>query len=211
MPRMKRTVDTPIFGIFAVFLPRGFTFAPPVSCPVPGCSGQWYAQRGRIAFERDVDSSPMKDRTHSSFSDHPVTYSDRLTGRTVRQLTTYRGHSSHPYFTDPCWFNDGNSFIFTSDRNGMSNLFRYDLDTNAIHQLTNLSDVHRENERVFDYRPQGAWSEINKRCYYWWCNVLYELDVDTGDERTVFRAPDDRDPESMLIISTASQPGTERR
>ena len=133
----------------------------------------------------------MKKHTPERFSDDTVTYSDRLTGRTVRQLTTYRGHSSHPYFTDPCWFNDGNSFIFTSDRNGASNLFRYDLDTDAIHQLTDLSGVHRENERVFDYRPQGAWSESNKRCYYWWCNVLYELDVDTGDERTVYRAPDD--------------------
>ncbi|MFW5995033.1 MAG: oligogalacturonate lyase family protein [Spirochaetia bacterium] len=125
------------------------------------------------------------------FSVEPYSYVDRISGRRVHRLTSYRGHSSHPYFTDPCWFNDGRSLLFTSDRNGESNLFRYDLDIARITQLTELSGRHRENERVFDYRPQAAWSEVNGRCYFWWCNVLYELNVDTCEQHAIYEAPGD--------------------
>lgn len=121
--------------------------------------------------------------------DRPFSYADRASGRAVRQLTTYRGHSSHPYFTDPCWFRSGRSFVFTSDRDGASNVYRYDIDSDRIFRLTDLMGVHRENERVFDYRPQPVFSEANDRCYYWWRNTLYELDVDTGDQRVVYTAP----------------------
>ena len=36
------------------------------------------------------------------------------------------------YYTDPFWLNDNRSFVFTSDRENQSNLFRYDLDTRSI-------------------------------------------------------------------------------
>ena len=125
------------------------------------------------------------DTNDASFS-----YTDRASGRTVRQLTTYRGHSSHPYFTDPCWFNDGRSFVFTSDRDGASNVYRYDIDDGAVRRLSDLTGVHKENERVFDYRPQPMYSAANDRAYYWWRNTLFELDVETGAERTVYTAPE---------------------
>ena len=126
------------------------------------------------------------------FYDKPFTYQDKYSGCKVTRLTDYMGHSNHLYFTDPCWFNDGKSFVFTSDRGNHSNLFRYDLDTFKITQLTDLQGNSIENERVFDHRPAGAYSSVNQKHYYWWQNTLYELDVDTCEERIVYQAPPDK-------------------
>jgi len=126
------------------------------------------------------------------FRDQPFEYRDKVSGCKVTRLTNYLGHSNHLYFTDPCWFNRGTSFVFTSDRDNHSNLFRYDLATHRITQLTELSGESIENERVFDHRPAGAFSEINQKHYYWWQNTLYELDVNTCAERIVYQAPPDK-------------------
>ena len=97
------------------------------------------------------------------FEDEPFQYRDAYSGCRVTRLTDYLGHSNHLYFTDPCWFNDGRSFVFTSDRGNHSNLFRYDLDTFRITQLTDLVGRSIENERVFDHRPAGAYSAVNQK------------------------------------------------
>ena len=67
------------------------------------------------------------------FEDEPFQYQDAYSGCQVTRLTDYLGHSNHLYFTDPCWFNDGRSFVFTSDRGNHSNLFRYDLEYLSDH------------------------------------------------------------------------------
>lgn len=126
------------------------------------------------------------------FEDEPFTYRDKYSGCKVTRLTDHMGHSNHLYFTDPCWFNDGRSFVFTSDRGNHSNLFRYDLDTLKVTQLTELTGKSIENERVFDHRPAGAYSTANQKHYYWWQNILFELDVDTYEERVVYQAPPDK-------------------
>ena len=126
------------------------------------------------------------------FADELFTYLDKESGRKITRLTDYMGHSNHLYFTDPCWFNDGQSFVFTSDRGNHSNLFRYDLDSYTVTQLTDLHGKSIENERVFDHRPAGAYSTANQKHDYWWQNVLYELDVDTCEERAVYQAPPDK-------------------
>src|SRR4051812_41108106 len=89
------------------------------------------------------------------FDDQPFEYRDKFSDCKVTQLTRYLGHSNHLYFTDPCWLNAGSSFVFTSDRGNHSNLFRYDLDTHQVTQLTDLQGESIENERVFDHRPAG--------------------------------------------------------
>jgi oligogalacturonide lyase len=114
-------------------------------------------------------------------NDARFAYADPYSGRQVVQLTNHLGHSNHLYFTDPCWL-DGGSFIFTSDRENRSNLFRYDLDTGAITQLTDL-------ERVGRARPGGCYSVANRCHYFWWDRALVEMSVDTLEERTICRAP----------------------
>ena len=44
------------------------------------------------------------------------TFADDETGVTVRQLTSYKGHSHHFYFTNPGWHAGGRRLLFGSDR-----------------------------------------------------------------------------------------------
>ena len=139
------------------------------------------------------------------YHDGEFSYPDSRSGRTIHRLTAYRGHSNHLYFTDPCWIGGGSTFVFVSDREGKSNLFRYDFrdgyrSGGTITQLTDLSGPNIENERVFDHRPQGAFSDANGRYYYWWHNTLFELNVDTLEERVVYQM----DPAKVLGIHAAT-------
>ena len=70
--------------------------------------------------------------------DKQFRYTDQSSGREVAQLTQYLGNSSHLYFTDPAWIIPNKEIIFTSDRENQSNLFRLDLDSGSITQLTDL-------------------------------------------------------------------------
>ena len=67
-------------------------------------------------------------------------YQDRVSGVTVRKLTSYLGHSVHPYFTNNAFYDGGRRFIFTSDRENVTNLFSFDRETGEITQLTDFSD-----------------------------------------------------------------------
>lgn len=115
------------------------------------------------------------------WNDQPFRYQDPHSGREVTRLTNYRGHSNHLYFTDPSWITDS-SFIFTSDRENRSNLFRYDLDSHTITQLTDLESPER---------PGGCFSPANKAHYFTLDEVLFELDIETLELRPLYRAPDD--------------------
>lgn len=66
-------------------------------------------------------------------------HGDQVSGREIHQLTNYFGHSYQFYFTEPCWLNEGRSFIFNSERENQCNYFRYDLNTGLITQLTDFS------------------------------------------------------------------------
>jgi len=118
-----------------------------------------------------------------SFKDQIFRYQDAYSGREVIRLTDYFGHSNHMYFTDPCWYNENKSFIFTSDRNGSSNLYGYNLDSYEITQLTDL-------ERIEGNRPGGCYSAANNAHYFWWNRQIIELDMNTLKERVVYEAPE---------------------
>src|SRR5690606_6130538 len=113
------------------------------------------------------------------FHDRQIRYTDAYSGREIRQLTGYLGHSNHLYFTDPCWFNEGRSFVFSSDRGDQQNLFRYDLDDGLITQLTDLKGWGKVG---------GCFCDANNCHYFWWHNVLYEVNVDTLAERMICEA-----------------------
>lgn len=110
------------------------------------------------------------------FHDIPFDYIDQMSGRTIRRLTDYLGHSHHFYFTDPCWFNQNRSLVFCSDRQNRTNLFRYDLDTGMITQMTDLDN------RV---RIIGCVSEVNNAVYFWLDNQLWAVDLDSFAEQIV--------------------------
>lgn len=84
--------------------------------------------------------------------------------------------NSDYYITDPTWFADNRSMVFTSDRENQSNLFRYDLESGLITQMTDLKG---------EGRPGGCVSVVNNAIYFWWQHVLYALDLTTLEERVI--------------------------
>ena len=69
---------------------------------------------------------------------HHAVLSALVSGEEVRAILAKRQAfvDCIHYYTDPCWLNDNRSFVSTSDRENQSNLFRYDLDTGLITQIT---------------------------------------------------------------------------
>ena len=57
---------------------------------------------------------------------------DPVSGATVRQLTNYRAHSNHSYFTYPCWYDNGRKLVIASDRDNRVNLFGVDLERGTM-------------------------------------------------------------------------------
>jgi len=112
------------------------------------------------------------------YHDPQFRYIDSYSNREVLQLTNYLGHSNHFYFTDPCWFSDNRSFVFTSDRENQSNLFRYDLDDGRITQMTDLQGTGR---------PGGCISAANSALYFGWQGAIHELNLETLEEREIWR------------------------
>lgn len=119
------------------------------------------------------------------YQDPQFSYIDKFSEREVKQLTNYLGHSNHLYFTDPCWFNHNQSFVFTSDRGNQSNLFRYDLADGKITQMTDFQGQGR---------PGACVSQVNNALYVWWHDTLYEIDVDTFEERIICEAKGNMKP-----------------
>ena len=63
--------------------------------------------------------------------------------------------------------------MFTSDRENQSNLFRYDLDTGLITQITDLQGPGR---------PGGCVSAANNALYFGWKGQIIELGLETLQE-----------------------------
>lgn len=124
-----------------------------------------------------------------AWKDPVFRYEDGRSGRVVTRLTDSRGHCNHLYCTDPCWCDGGRSFIFTSDRDNQSNLFRYDLADAAITQLT---DLHGRG------RPGGAYCAATGRHDFWWQGELCELDPGTLDLRALPGAAGDGPQRAVL-------------
>lgn len=106
---------------------------------------------------------------------------DPISGATVRQLTDYRGHSNHFYFTYPCWYDSGRKIVFYSDRENRTNLFGVDLTTGEILQLTDYD----EGVKLDGLSKNPVREEI-----YFYCDgVLTALDLSTLRTRELFKIP----------------------
>lgn len=110
---------------------------------------------------------------------------DPLSGATVRQLTHYKAHSSHFYFTYPCWFDQNRKILFSSDRDNRTNFFSVDLAGGEITQLTDL-DPAQGLPNVFMLNKNPAREEA----YFLQGAALLALNLETLALREVFRVPD---------------------
>ena len=109
---------------------------------------------------------------------------DPVSGATVRQFTAYKGHSSHFYFTYPCWFDQNRKIIFSSDRDDRTNFYSADLASGEIVQLTDL-DPARGLPNVFMINK----NPVREEAYFLQGPALMALNLQTLDLREVFSVP----------------------
>ncbi len=108
---------------------------------------------------------------------------DPVSGATVRQLTNYRAHSNHSYFTYPCWYDRGRKLVIASDRGNSTNLFGIDLATGAMTQLTDWDPAKVMNRHCLSKNP--AREEI---CFFYDATVML-LDLATLQARPLMKQP----------------------
>ena len=123
--------------------------------------------------------------------DRQFTFTDSVSGKQITRLTDYLGHSSTQYFTNDFWPSES-SFVFTSDRENSSNLFRYDLADKRIVQMTELHGEHR---------PYGVYSRARGKLYFAYGPELFELDPWTLEQRPVHRIADGRVHTGMNAVT----------
>ncbi len=104
---------------------------------------------------------------------------DQVSGVEVTQLTDYKGHSHHLYFTNPGWYDEGKRLLFASDRNNRSNLFGLDIASGDIEQITDL-DEHKRSFLPVCVNP------LRPEAYYRDGETFYAIDLHTHISREIF-------------------------
>jgi oligogalacturonide lyase len=113
-------------------------------------------------------------------------FRDPTTNVRITQLTNYKGHSHHFYFTNPGWYDGGRRLLFGSDRNNRTNLFSLDLETYAITQLTDLAPVPLPREVEF---LRACVNPVKPEAYFWHDLSLITLDLHTLSSRVLYEMP----------------------
>lgn len=114
-------------------------------------------------------------------------YTDSVSGVKVRQLTNYKGHSHHFYFTNSGWYDGGRKLLFGSDRENRTNLFSLELSSGAITQLTDLEPLEKP------YGVDFLGSCVNPRreeAYFWYGRQLTAIDLTSLELRPLWEAPE---------------------
>ncbi len=127
-------------------------------------------------------------------------YKDPSSGVPVTQLTDYKGHSHHFYFTNPGWYESGRKLLFSSDRNNRTNLFGVDLESGEIEQLTDLEPVPLPRELTF---LSACKNPVDDEVYFWHDLKLMALDLMTRAVRTLFEL----DPGWCVSMTNCSADG----
>jgi oligogalacturonide lyase len=133
---------------------------------------------------------------------------DAQTGRPVQQLTAL-GSNYQLYFYNPSVTPDGRSLVFYSDRTGLSNLFRLDLASGEILQLTDAGPARAE---YWPFSPPirgvaaclAALGDEGRAVYYFEGNALQAVDLDGRQGRRVLDLPVGRRP-SILHADAAGR------
>ncbi|MFZ4780580.1 MAG: oligogalacturonate lyase family protein [Terrimicrobiaceae bacterium] len=112
-----------------------------------------------------------------------TTYKDPASGVLVTQLTNYKGHSHHFYFTNPGWYAGGRKLLFGSDRNNRTNLFGVDLASGEIDQLTDLEPVPLPREVEF---LRACLNPVRDEAYFWHDLKLMAIDIASRQTRQLF-------------------------
>lgn len=127
-------------------------------------------------------------------------YLDRASGVEVTQLTRYRGHSHHFYFTNSGWYAGGKKLLFASDRRNRSNLYSVELETGEIEQLTDLEPVPPPRELEF---VRASTNPVRDEAYFFYDLKLVALDLSSKKLRTLYEL----EPGWSVSMTNASADG----
>ena len=108
---------------------------------------------------------------------------DPVSGATVRQLTNYRAHSNHSYFTYPCWYDQGRKLVIASDRGNNVNLFGVDLTTGELTQLTDWDPAKASNRHCLSKNP------VREEICFLYDDMVTMLDLGTLKSRQLMKCP----------------------
>ena len=114
-----------------------------------------------------------------------VVRKDPVTGATIRQLTDYRAHSNHAYFTHPAWYDGGRKLVILSDRGNRTNLCGVDLESGAMTQLTDW-----DPGKVGGHRHAFVTAPAGDTAVFIYDDAIQALDLATLETRTLMRKPD---------------------
>jgi len=134
---------------------------------------------------------------------------DLLTGRRVRQLTDSPAEEYHLYFYNRSVTPDGKYLIFFSERTGVSNLFRLDLESGLILQLTDAQPVRAEYW-PFTEAVRGVGCCLatignhGQEVFYFEGTDLFAVEIQSLKQRQVLCLPPDRRP-SMLQANASGE------
>jgi oligogalacturonide lyase len=126
-------------------------------------------------------------------------YPDPLTGRQVRQLTDSPAEDYHFYFYNPSITPDIKYLLFYSERTEVSNLFRLDLQSGLIVQLTDARPVRAEYW-PFTEAVKGvgaclaAIGNRGQEVFYFEGTDLFAVEIESLKRRQLLSLPSDRRP-----------------
>ncbi|WP_166243102.1 oligogalacturonate lyase family protein [Paenibacillus turpanensis] len=108
-------------------------------------------------------------------------YTDRFTGIEVQQLTNYKTHSYHLYFTENGWYDGERKLLFFSDRGNSTNLYSLSMQDGTITQLTDYREEH-ELGACLSPREDLVLLKVG--------GSIVQLRLDTLEERELYTAPE---------------------
>jgi oligogalacturonide lyase len=108
---------------------------------------------------------------------------DHLTGVEVVKLTAGPGHSTHLYFTEDGFWDEGRQLILARHWSGAWNFFSCELGSGEFRQLT----AFPEGTQV---RLHGAVCHRRERLYFWRGDRLCALDLRSLAQTELYRCPE---------------------
>ncbi|GHT65580.1 oligogalacturonide lyase [Spirochaetia bacterium] len=122
-------------------------------------------------------------KPYSVYPSERKNFQDRISGVTVHQLTNFKGHSEHPYFTDDGWYDHDRRMLFVSDRSNVRNLFSIEIESGEISRLTDMP-VGGPNLAC----PMHVNHELNET-YYHYKGCVYAINLETLETRPLYIVP----------------------
>jgi len=126
----------------------------------------------------------LKVKPFETFVSETATHVDRASGVKVKRLTSWKGHSTHPYFTENGWYDNNTKMLFMSDRHNARNIHSLDIESGEIIRLTDIKAGEPDIASSLGINKQ------RNEVYYMQNGKLYILCLETLETRLLYTKPE---------------------